>query len=304
MWNAVQSHVLLAWEGIHAVLAIPSTWSAMDLGFGLEDARILPLSAGFVLLLCTGRRPNTKLVRMVVVVVELPTEQPQDSRLHPVSITFLNAEDTGAPPRHEKNWMGYLHKKDLYLIRFVSPQETVSVPLQLLREAVGVQSVDAITELRLSAETDPLHSNEARGSTVLQDWVWKGQPVLLGVVHWRVESLLGLEFPMAFLLTEATPPFRILRISQRFKLKPSVGVFTFVVGLRVEEDSLVLDMGIDDCESASVALSQKRVIALLESASTSKAIFDVVDSGSLGGAHNLLCVKPNPTPRYKGDVLY
>ena len=262
----IQSHVLLAWENISVVLELPKSWKSMDLTFGLEDARIFSLRNGVILLLCTGKYPNDWTCRMVGSVVMLPSEQPPNARIYPVSVTFFCPREGCSSD--EKNWMGYVHEGSLYMLRYVNPQHTVSVPVQHLLDARGVQELTVNTELATSANDALILRNRRilRGSTSLQRWAWMTRDVLIGLVHWQTRIRLpgeSLSYSYAFILTKPAPPFEVFRVSKSFILKPRQGNFVFIVGLRTVEDAIILDMGIDDCESASVSMGAGDVEALL-----------------------------------------
>lgn len=261
----IQSHVLLAWDTISVVLELPKSWKSMDLTFGLEDARIFSLRPGVILLLCTGKYPNDWTCRMVGAVVMLPSEQPLNGRISPVSVTFFCP--SGGCSSDEKNWMGYVHESTLYMLRYVNPQQTVSVPLQTLFDARGVQKITVHSDLNIVTDALILRNRRIlRGSTSLQRWTWLTQDVLIGLVHWQTRIRLpgeSLSYSYAFILTKPAPPFEVFKVSKSFILKPRAGNFVFIVGLRTVNGAIVLDMGIDDCESASVSMGADDVQALL-----------------------------------------
>lgn len=258
-----QNHVYVRWNSISARVALPKSWSSsINTLRGLEDPRVLSLADGVIGLLCTLYPEPRKACAMSLVILRLPDIQPEDGFLFPCAVIQLLPPPSGASGI-EKNWIGAVHNDRIYMIRHVSPQQTVSVSLDEALQARGMLSWIVRNEEPLLPEVNLVSDRRIRGSSPLIRHTLYDTRVMLAVVHMR-RSMHGImrgspNYDFAFIAADTTPPFTVRKMSRLFRISPSQGSFAYIAGLRFDEHGAILNMGVDDCDSTSMSIPTSQV---------------------------------------------
>lgn len=174
---------------------------------------------------------------------------------------------------HQKNWMPFVVGDQLFLVFTVEPLRVMRVDTTTGRcLEISLAKTPALVALH-NAERDEFRGHGGPALVALPPTLGSG---LLGLARVQAGNLLYTHFFFTLDVPDdpsASNPFTISRVSRLLCIESSLPghegfceVIQFVGGIFIENDTLVLTYGANDCEPRATALPLSHVLAMLRSA--------------------------------------
>lgn len=269
--GSVGNHIVMTLNGQAARVAVPDDmmaelWPEGARNVGFEDARPFDLAPGVVGCTATVVLQRDNMVpRMCIIVLPLPShaDLASDPTLTPRAVVLLDPTH-GTP---QKNWMPFVAGSNVWLVQQVAPQTNMTVAVDTLLTARGVETIRASLERTVDNDTGALRHLGARPS------VWRGSSPLVrlwgrmdrvAMIHRRER---GLEYEHAVASFNDYKPFRLARVSRPFRLTMEGVGFMYVAGIvsdPSDEHTVLITAGGDDCYVITVAFDLDAINLLME----------------------------------------